>query len=284
MAAQVEAQKRSNRSALAHFEAFAGHREHLTALVKNAVLPGARQRLCVLGAGNCFDLDLADLSRLYGEIHLVDIDEAALERAYERQPPSVRARIACHGPVDLSGLVETLDRWRMGRVDPAELMNHPAKTCEAVASRLSGPFDVVLSSCLLTQLQWAALNVLSSTHPLFLAVCEILTLTHLRTLATLTTPGGRAILATDLATNQTCPLERIVLDRDPRDLLQELVETDQIIDIANPRKLSLTITIDPLLKRTVRASGPIDVWLWHNGPKDLFLVYAIELQRLMPEG
>jgi hypothetical protein len=172
----------------------------------------------------------------------------------------------------------------MGQVDPAELMNHPAKTCAALTARLPGPFDVVLSSCLLTQLHWATLNVLSSTHPLFLAVREILTLTHLRTLAALTAPGGHAILATDLAANQTCPLERIAVGRDPRDLLEELVETDQIIDVANPRKLSLTIQVDPLLCRAVRASAPIDVWLWQNGQKNLFLVYAIELQRQMPEG
>ena len=90
MAAEIDAQKTSNRSALSQLDAFTGHREHLTALVRASVSPSERKRLCVLGAGNCHDLDLGELAELYAEIHLVDIDEAAIEGARERQPPRAR--------------------------------------------------------------------------------------------------------------------------------------------------------------------------------------------------
>jgi hypothetical protein len=84
MAAQVEAQKLEPKRS-APFDAFAGHREHLTALVKNAARPGAQERLCVLGAETA-SIWTSRISQVYREIHLVDIDEAALEGASERQP------------------------------------------------------------------------------------------------------------------------------------------------------------------------------------------------------
>jgi hypothetical protein len=283
MAAQIDAQKVSNRSALPHFDAFARHREHLTALVKRDVSPDERRRLCVLGAGNCHDLDLGDLAELYGEIHLVDIDEAALEGAWERQSARARSKIVRHAPVDLSGLVDKLDRWSRMIADAEELMNHPSETCARLAALLPGPFDVVLSSCVLTQMQLAALNVLSSGHPLFQAVREILNLTHLRTLAALTTPGGRAILATDLVSSQTFPIEQVAAGRDLGELFQELVATNEGIHVANPRQLSWTAKVDPILSKAVRIAYPLDTWLWQNGPEHVLLVYAMELRRQMLE-
>jgi hypothetical protein len=284
MAAEVEAQKLSNRSALPHFGAFAGHREHMTALVTRGVSPDARLRLCVLGAGNCHDLDLGRLAEVYGEIHLVDVDDASLDAAWDRQAPAVRAKIVRHAPVDLSGLVDKLDRWAAGRVEPQEIIEHPPAVCDALASRLPGPFDVVLSSCLLTQIHWAVLNVLSDAHPLFEAVREISTLTHLRALAALTSPGGRAILATDVVSNVDRPLDRLAEGRDLPDLLAEIVVSGKVIHVADPRRLAWLAQIDPLLASSTRMSLPLDVWLWQNGPRLLFLVYAVELARLHIEG
>jgi hypothetical protein len=282
MAQQIDAQKGSNRSALPHFDTFSGHREHLTALALRGVTPGAR--LCVLGAGNCHDLDLAKLTEAYGEVHLVDVDEAALAAAWARQKGRVRRKIFRHAPLDLSGLVDHLDRWADGRVDPAEIMDHPIRVCDAIMARLPGPFDVVLSACLLTQVQWAVLNVLSDTHPLFEAVREISSLTHLRLLAALTAPGGRALLATDIVSNVDRALENRVEGRDLRDVLAEIVAGGEAIYVADPRHLAWLTTVDPMLARSTTMSPPLDAWLWQNGPRRVFLVYAVELARFNPEG
>ena len=284
MAAEIDAQKLSNRSALPHFSAFSGHREHLTALVARGVAREARLRLCVLGAGNCHDLDLAALADVYGEIHLVDVDLEALEAARARQPAGVRRKVSVHAPIDLSGLVDKLDRWAEGRVTPEEMIAHPLRTCGDVASRLPGPFDVVLSSCLLTQLQWAVLNVLSDGHPYFEAVREIASLTHVRLLATLMSPRGRAFLATDLASSVERPLAELAEGRHLGELLDEMVEKGEAIHVADPQRLARLTTIDPLLAGSIRMSPPLDVWLWQNGPTLLFLVYAVELTRFHVEG
>jgi hypothetical protein len=137
---------------------------------------------------------------------------------------------------------------------------------------------------MLTQMHWAVLNVLSSAHRLFPAVTEILTLTHLRSIASLTAPGGRGLLVTDVVSNQTCRLEPCADGGDLRRLLQEIVEEERAIEVASPLRLSCIAEVDPVLERTAVLSEPIDVWLWENGPELVFLVYAMELRRRHPNG
>jgi hypothetical protein len=278
MNAEVEAQKRSNRTATAHTEAFAGHREHWTTLALNAA-PDAHARLCVLGAGNCLDLDLERLADRYREIHLVDIDGEALRGAFERQPSHVRAKLSLQAPVDISGFVGRLDRWAAGSVAPEELLNLPSTVCEELSRQLPAPFDVVISSCVLTQLQLTLYNVLSVAHPLFEPLREITGLVHLRALAALTAKGGRAILATDLASSVDGSLHAHDAERDAREVLRETVDEGRAIDVVDPRHLAWLTRVDPMLAQTVRAEGPIAAWWWQNGPACVFLVYAIELFR-----
>jgi hypothetical protein len=274
----VEAQRASNRSALPHEASFAGHRERLTAIVAQGAESDAGGRLCVLGAGNCHDLDLARLSAAFREIHLVDIDAAAIEGARDRQEEAVRSRIVCHAPVDLSGLVDRIDRWKQMQVTPDEVMNHPAEASRKIVETLPGPFDVVLSACVLTQLQLFALEVLTPTHRLFEAVRQIVNLTHLRTLARLIAPDGRAILATDVISSKTYPLDDIEPGADLPKLMAELLDKKAIY-AAHPGLLAWMGGEDPMLSRTVQISSPSDVWLWNNGPQLVFLVYALEMKR-----
>src|SRR3954470_15952991 len=100
---QFEEQRASNASGLPHFEDFRGHRERLTAELLEGELRGD-ERLCVLGAGNAYDLELERLLTRFAEVHLVDIDAEALGRARERVPQGARSRLFAHAPVDLSGL------------------------------------------------------------------------------------------------------------------------------------------------------------------------------------
>ena len=66
------------------WDAFSGHREKVSAILGAGADP-CPGRLCVLGAGNCNDLDLAALLRAHREVHLVDLDAEALAQGVERQ-------------------------------------------------------------------------------------------------------------------------------------------------------------------------------------------------------
>ena len=148
---QFEDQRASNQSGLPHFDAFRGHREALTRLLGGAAR-GESERLCVLGAGNAFDLELEELLTRFAEVHLVDIDAAAVARARQRVPEGPRSRLLAHAPLDLSGMFQDIERWGRMQVTPQELMAAPAAGAKRIAAALPGPFDVVASTCLLTQL------------------------------------------------------------------------------------------------------------------------------------
>lgn len=275
---QFEDQRASNQSGLPHFEAFRGHRERLTALIlQTAAAPGGR--LCVLGAGNAYDLDLDQLVSRFDEVHLVDIDAQAVGRARARIAAEAQARSFVHAPIDLSGMFHELERWRRLEVTPQELMVAPARGAKQIAAALPGPFDVVVSSCLLTQLQLSLLQLLGDQHRLFVALRELLTLTHLRTLSALTRPAGHALLVTDLCDDSAFPAGRPTDDADLAPLMNELVQAGRVIYSAHPELFKITLRDDPVLARTFAPARRSQPWLWQNGPGLRFLVYALTLPR-----
>jgi hypothetical protein len=275
---QFEDQRASNQSGLPHFDAFRDHRQALTRLLGGAAAGGG-ERLCVLGAGNAFDLELQELLARFAEVHLVDIDAAAVTRARERVPEGPRSRLSTHAPLDLSGMFQDIERWGRMQVTPQELMAAPAAGAKRIAAALPGPFDVVASTCLLTQLQLTLLQLLGDTHQLFVALREFLTLTHLRTLAGLTKPGGCAVLVTDLCEAAVFPAGRPRNQADLVPLMAELVDKGFVIHSSHPGLIRATLDDDPVLKRSFSDSQLSAPWLWQNGPTHRFLVYALTLPR-----
>lgn len=275
---QFAEQCASNASGLPHFEAFRGHRQNVTRSILEAG-PGNGRRLCVLGAGNGYDLELERLLATFAEVHLVDIDADALSRAWRRVPAGLRAHVFVHAPVDLSGMFQAIERWARRQVTPQELAAAPAAGAERIATALPGTFDVVASTCLLTQLQLSLLHLLGDRHQLFLGLRELLTLTHLRTLAELTVPSGRALLITDLCESGAFPLGRPHDEADLERLMRELVAAGQVIHSSHPELINITLADDPVLARSFGAATQSAPWLWQNGPERRFLVYGLTLPR-----
>jgi hypothetical protein len=166
------------------------------------------------------------------------------------------------------------------QVTPEELLGHPELTSARILTKLGGAFDTVLSACVLSQMQLAVRHALSDSHPLFAAVSYTVTLTHLRTLARLAQPGGRAVLASDVATEKMAPLEGMDDKTDLRQLLAQLISSGDVFNVVNPDAIVSIAKDDPSLTQELSVAGLADVWLWHNGPQRIFLVYALELSRV----
>lgn len=282
---ELERQQRSNLNAAQHIARFENHRRHLTALLARDRAPASLAQapepatLCVLGAGNAGDLELEPLSERYEAIHLVDIDQSALVRAHARQSPRTREHLVLHDPVDLSGMLQHLERWRLMEVSVEELLRQPTVASDAIAARLGQHFDVVVSACVLSQMHLALRRALGEDHPLFGALGYTLTLTHLRALARLTRPGGRIVLATDVATERMAPLHELDVGADLRALLEQLIREGNVFNAVNPRALAEIAADDPYLTLELSPPEVTDAWLWHNGEQQIFLVCALELER-----
>jgi len=274
----IDEQRRANESTRSLFDSYLEHRAQTTRLALESAKT-ASATLCVLGAGNCLDLDLARLSERFSAVHLVDVDRSALDGALARQAPEVQARLVLHAPVDLSGLLDKLERWGRLETTESELLLHHRRTAQSLAAQL-GSHDVVVSASCITQMQLSVLQALGDKHQLFDAVRHVLAATHLHTLHALTKPGGRALLVTDvLSASRYAPLAALPPETNLLKLLSELMAAEQMIYIARPGLFHLLQREDPLLRQSSTLSAPLAAWRWQNGPDEQFLVYAMALDR-----
>src|SRR3954464_4205546 len=98
-----------NRSTRGQWELYRSHRPHIERLI----VPSQRDgRACVLGAGNCNDLDLRWMSEVFGEVHLVDLDADAVAAGIERQKMSQSGGLRIHAPIDLTGIADLSGAWK----------------------------------------------------------------------------------------------------------------------------------------------------------------------------
>jgi SAM-dependent methyltransferase len=281
LAAIAQQQAQNNRNSAKHAEAFAGHRRALTAALLDRAPAGdpGTGRVCLLGAGNAQDVDLRALAARFAEIHLVDLDQAALQRAFERAAPEVRAKLSRHAPVDLSGVLGNLDRWKRAVPTRAEIDAAIAPAAAAIAARLPGPFDLVASCCLVTQLSLGLTGALGPAHPQLREARRAVAAIHLRSMAALLRPGGRALFVSDLVAEDTYPLDALEPDADLAALVGALVAAGNFFHGADPTLFGGLLRRDPELAARFAPAQPLAPWLWQNGPARLFLVYGFSVER-----
>ena len=261
---------------------YAEHRAHFSATISSCA-EGRPEggRLCVLGAGKCNDLDLEQLATRFSEIHLVDIEPAALAAATARQPPAVRARLKPHAPVDLSGMSKKkLDKWARKPPTPAELSAHQNVALAGIRSRLPGPFDVVASACILTQMSFFVRQCLGERHPALPSVQHSVLATHLNSMVELSAVGGSCLFTTDAVSSTTYPLASVTPGSDMRSLLSSAVEQGASYFTANPKLIRHVLHNDPGLAERAGEPDLLEPWLWTGPLERTYLVYAMRFERL----
>lgn len=269
------AEQRGNREGRDVWERYAVHRQHVTDLAL-ALAPPVEGPVCLLGAGNANDLDLARLAERFRELHLVDIDSSALSRATNRQLPSVRSKLRCHAPVDLSGLYQQLDAGIARLPDRDELVERGTRD---VLGRLPGDFDVVVSGCVMTQIAWSLARLTGDDVSLRAALEQALVSIHLRTMLGLVRPGGAALLVADLVSTETYPLDDIPPQTDLRPLLAELSRARLTYAVSNPELIQQVLRKDRQLRAICAAPELGQPWLWTGAHDRTYLVYPMVLRR-----
>jgi hypothetical protein len=257
--------------------AYQGHRVRLTRLLAAAQRAAG---LCVLGAGNGNDLDLPRLTALFGEVHLVDLDDRALARAVAGLPAGVRARVSLHTGVDLSGCLEHLDRWGDDLPDQDALAAFAAGGARALAGRLGHTFDVVLSACLVSQLCHPFQNTLALPRNDWQRLFAAVTRLHLTTAALLTRPGGTGVIACDVLCHAGAAIERLRGEVGPERLAKALVqavESGAITPDPDPRAL-VRLLGSPGLAGLVDRVHVTEPWPWDLGTAHQ-VVYGVVFRR-----
>lgn len=275
---ELKQQKESNKAALKYYSDFESHRQQQTQYILSSVTEKS-ERICILGAGNCYDIDLERIAAHFSEIHLVDIDRDALINARARVSPAVMKKLFLHAPVDVSCANKKMEAWLDMKVSPEALMAFPETAVKSLLKKLPGPFDCVVSSCILSQIMLTLRRVLGEQHPLFEAGLITLIITHLKALSALTTENGQALLITDVSSDDVAPLAEFPKQTDGLDFLQKLIQNHQTFHYLAPELLATLAQQDPALEQAVTISEPQKAWLWHNGPKQTFLVYALALMK-----
>lgn len=274
----VARQIASNRSGGGHQAHFASHRARLTSEITSRAPGGGQGRLCLLGAGNAYDVNLDALASTFAEIHLVDLDLAALQGVVARVDEAKRQRFVAHAPLDVSGIFDRLEEWSRVAPRAGALASEVDAAVGRVCAALPGPFDVVVSCCMLTQLQLVLLEVVGDHSPAFQDLRAVLSRIHVRVLASLMAPTGMALLVTDLTGSDTYPLDDLAPDADLGKLMKDLLYAGNVIHAAHPGLLSAEIRRDLQLKERFDVRTPAAPWLWQNGPSRTYLVYAMEIR------
>ncbi|MDX6555295.1 MAG: hypothetical protein QOD86_1490 [Miltoncostaeaceae bacterium] len=229
-------------------EAYRPHRERVMGLLRAAAAAAGREHLVILGAGNCNDVDLTELSEAFAAVTLVDIDAAAMARAARPLGRGARARLSRHA----------LD---LGVADGA--------TARRVLGDAGRAASVVLSATLLTQL------IASDPAPGGAAGC--VRRRHLTLMRRLLAPGARAILVTDLVssaqTGALCGPEA----RRPGAVLAECCAVGDYFAGTRPRDVLADMAALPdLAPASLRRSAP---WVWTIEDPYAYLVYAAAFAR-----
>jgi hypothetical protein len=154
-----------NRGTADHWTLSSSHRARTTDLTLAALAQHPSGSLCLVGAGNCNDVSLPDLAPRATEVHLVDIDGSALQRGLARamadgKSSSLRGRnpFVLHPSTELTGVVPLFGQCSMSASTIAE------RAIEGPGLSIGQPFDVIVSTSVLTQLLSLAVVALGQLH------------------------------------------------------------------------------------------------------------------------
>ena len=270
----VARQLRLNRETVDNWRLYRSHREAVADLICRPPQPGSA-RLCILGAGNCNDLDLARFTGRFAQMDLVDLDRQAMAAGRQRQSPRAPGRIRLHGDIDLTGILKNLDTWERRRPG-RESIDHCIREARAFAGLpFLGRFEVAASMCLLSQIVESVVSV-TGPKALPLELVSALRQRHLRLLAELLAPGGVGYLVTDFALEPGGghPTQGAY----PTSENAPASPGDAFLGV-NPQEICALARNDAILRSQVTRVRMSPSWLWRQNPRRTLRVCAIQFQR-----
>ena len=275
------AQATMNRSTAGQWGMYRSHREAIERLLAPKDAGERKRSLCVLGAGNCNDLDLKWLASVFAEVRLVDIDADAVRGALRRQGVEGSSAVTVDAPVDLTGVGDLAPTWNARAPEDQEIARLIRQSDETPMPRL-GRFDVVLSPCVLTQLLNPLRRSIRRSHPRFAEALGATRRRQLRLMSSLLSETGSAVVLIDLIASEVYEDLARVPEGELVAFMDKFIARGKSFVGLDPSAIRRAIDSDAVLRSAfedVRMTRP---WLWHLSLRRTFLVYAVELTRRRP--
>ncbi len=308
----VEEHQRRNRTTVDASQAFQEHRSRVT----SQILEMRRtddDRLCLLGAGNCNDVDLNELASNFRQITLVDIDRQAVEFGLARQSVHSAAhhKFNILAPYDVCGLLSVFAHPSSSLQDRYSRILEVLKECgpflvprePSLATSPMGPHqldlathdepanndnrlrpessthlvDCIASCCLMSQLVDTLHMGLGQSAEVYLPLVLGLRKQHLKRMHATLIPGGRGVMFIDFVSSQTLPELARVDSSSIAALLFQALQNKNFFTGLNP------FAIQREMQTSAEFTGFTDItlhspWKWDIGGKQ-FGVAAISFTK-----
>ena len=259
---------------------FASHRKRTTDLICESLgrsqSTAADSSLAILGAGNGNDLDLKTLATKFAKIHLFDLDPAALEYLQTEQLADleVARSVVVEPPVDLAGAAVELESLT-GELTEAKAIELGAKLERVNDVLPDRRFDLVVSTCLLTQLLNHVVHCVGDEAEFKNYLMIKIRDGHLKLMSRLIRPTGVGVLVTDFVSSDTLPeLNEATTERAVLEVARKAIATRNFFTGANPWavKDSLAKMIQEPPESPWSIAPP---WRWKIGKRRSFVVTAL---------
>ena len=173
------------------------------------------------------------------------LDTEALARGMGRRPEELRPQLTAHAPLDVTGSLNRLKAYVKTAPAAADLDGLIQTPAAVVSGQLPGPFDLVLSDCLLGQIMHSCRKAMGDS-PHLGVVAQAAAMGHLNLLGRLCRPGGTVLLVTDTVSSETYPLEELWGEQPPLELLTYLEKTDNTFSGTGPSYVRRLLNREPL--------------------------------------
>jgi hypothetical protein len=266
---------------------FASHREHVMWLIAEALteLTASNElnhrsddapTLTVFGPGNCQDIDLAVLATQFCEIRLVDIDGDAVDNAISKLERHVARRIHVSAPCDIASPLMELEGFD-GLAEDQQTANLAAIESTSFP-RMLPVSDIVVSTCILSQLIDSAIQLVAPDSSNLLPLIQAVRRGHLTRMLNLTAHEGCALLITDLVSSDTVPDLKTTPPAELPDLMFRCLQSGNFFSGLNPAVVQHDLQHHPACVELCTFSRIFPPWHWHLGPR-CFAVYAARMVR-----
>jgi hypothetical protein len=267
-----------NTETAAGWEQYSDHRASIMRLIEEKAKGNRLDGACILGAGNCNDINLPRIAELFSIVHLVDIDQAAIDCTISRYE-GIRNQLTVHASCDLTGIAfQAVAASSLRSCHSEELVRSAVSNVPdvGVARETCG---IVVSASVFSQLVATVSLIVNQRTQGFTSLITTLRKSHLDLMISLLAPGAPGIFVGELASSEMCPA---LFEAEPRELprlTRRLVEERNFFTGMNPFALAATTLGTAVHNGLVRDVALHSPWIWRLDSTRCYLAYAVSFRK-----